>query len=271
MLGSKVKVLHADETTLRVLNSDKAKCYIWLFNTSFYDNPIYIYKFSKTRSRNVPREFLKEYKGYLITDCYSGYNDIPNVKNSYCWAHARRKFIEILDELSLEQKKKSISQKIVNEIDSLFYLEKEYRNKKYDADRIKELRNEGEFKSHIDKLFEILNKANSQSKTRLEEAIKYITTRKDSFLEILNDGHLELSNNTAERGIKPFVIERKNFLFSNTENGAESSAIIFSIIQTAIANGIDYKKYIEKVINNIQPNSTEEELENLLPWKIKLN
>lgn len=130
MLGSKVKVLHADETTLRVLNSDKAKCYIWLFNTSFYDNPIYIYKFSKTRSRNVPREFLKEYKGYLITDCYSGYNDIPNVKNSYCWAHARRKFIEILDELSLEQKKNSISQKIVNEIDSLFYLEKEYRNKK---------------------------------------------------------------------------------------------------------------------------------------------
>lgn len=89
----------------------------------------YIYKFSKTRSRNVPREFLKEYKGYLITDCYSGYNDIPNVMNSYCWAHARRKFIEILDELSLEQKKNSISQKIVNEIDSLFYLEKEYRNK----------------------------------------------------------------------------------------------------------------------------------------------
>lgn len=104
MLGTKVKVLHADETTLRVLNSDKAKCYIRLFNTSFYDNPIYIYKFSKTRSRNVPREFLKEYKGYLITDCYSGYNDIPNVMNSYCWAHARRKFIEILDELSLEQK-----------------------------------------------------------------------------------------------------------------------------------------------------------------------
>lgn len=153
----------------------------------------------------------------------------------------------------------------------MFYLEKEYRNKKYDADRIKELRNEGEFKSHIDKLFEILNKANPQNKTRLEEAIKYITTRKDSFLEILNDGHLELSNNTAERGIKPFVIARKNFLFSNTENGAESSAIIFSIIQTAIANGIDYKKYIEKVINNIQPNSTKEELENLLPWKIKLN
>ena len=119
-------------------------------------------------------------------------------------------------------------------------------------------------------IFEIIEKANPESNSRLEKAINYILTRKDSFLEILNDGHLELSNNSAERGVKPFVMARKNFLFSNTSNGAESSVIIFSILQTAIANGIDAKLYLKTLIEKIGSNPTEKELENLLPWKIEL-
>ncbi len=86
----------------------------------------------------------------------------------------------------------------------------------------------------------------------------------------MNDGQLELSNNSAERGVKPFVIARKNFLFSNTSNGAESSVIIFSILQTAIANGLNAKLYLKTLIDRIKPDSTEAELEMLLPWKIKL-
>jgi transposase len=270
LLATKVKILHADETTLRVLDINKSKCYVWLFNSSFYENPIFIYKFSNTRSRDIPVEFLKDYEGYLITDCYSGYNEIPNVVNSYCWVHARRKFVEILDFVPEELKENSISNKVIKEIDSMFKLEQEYRREKYKASEIKELRNTGEFKKHLDNIFEILSNANPVSKSKLDEAINYILKRKESFLEILNDGHLELSNNSAERGIKPFVIARKNFLFSNTKCGAESSTIIFSIIQTAIANRIDYRKYLETLINKISFNSTEEELEELLPWNIKL-
>jgi transposase len=81
----------------------------------------------------------------------------------------------------------------------------------------------------------------------------------------LIDGHLDLSNNISERAIKPFVIARKNFLFSNTENGATSSTILFSIIQTARANGLDPTKYLEYLIKNI---STTTNFENLLPWKL---
>ena len=100
--------------------------------------------------------------------------------------------------------------------------------------------------------------------------INYILLRKESFLEILKDGHLELSNNFAERGVKPFVIARKNFLFSNISCGAELSIIIFSILQTAIANGIDAKLYLKSLIEKIGTNPSEKELENLLPWKINL-
>lgn len=99
--------------------------------------------------------------------------------------------------------------------------------------------------------------------------INYILLRKESFLEILKDGHLELSNN-SERGVKPFVIARKNFLFSNTSSGAELSVIIFFILQTAIANEIDAKLYLKTLIEKIGTNPSEKELENLLPWKINL-
>lgn len=269
LLSTNVKVLHADETTLRVLSKDKSKCYVWLFNTSLYDNPIFIYKYSDTRSAKVPQEFLKDYSGYLISDCYAGYNNLPNIENSYCWAHARRNFIDILDTLSDEQKAGSISQKIVDEIDELFRIEREYRKKVYTATKITELRNQGPFKECLDKIFKLLEDANPSPKSRFETAVKYILDRKQSFLNIQKDGHLELSNNSAERGIKPFVIARKNFLFSNTENGAESSAMIFSIIQTAIANGLKAREYLEKLITDISENPTEEELEKLLPWNIK--
>lgn len=269
LLATNVKVLHADETTLRVLSKDKSKCYVWLFNTSLYENPIFIYRYSDSRSAKVPQEFLKGYSGYLISDCYAGYNNLPNIENSYCWAHARRNFIDILDTLSDEQKAGSVSQRIVDEIDRLFEIEREYRRKMYTASRIKELRNQGPFKECLDKIFRLLEGANPSPKSRFETAVKYILDRKQSFLNILKDGHLELSNNSAERGIKPFVIARKNFLFSNTENGAESSAMIFSIIQTAIANGLKARDYLEKLITEIPENPKEEELEKLLPWNIK--
>ena len=268
--NTEIKILHADETTLQVLDVAKSKCYVWLFNSSFYDKPIFIYKFSPTRSREIPLQFLQDYSGYLISDCYSGYNDIPNVTNSYCWVHARRNFIEILDLVPKELKKESISQKVINEIDAMFHLECMYREKELTATEIKKLRNEGEFKEHLDNVFKIIEEANPESNSRIEKAIDYILTRKESFLEILKNGHLELSNNSAERGVKPFVMARKNFLFSNTSNGAESSVIIFSILQTAIANGLDGKLYLQTLIDRIGSNPLNEELEKLLPWNIQL-
>ena len=136
------------------------------------------------------------------------------------------------------------------------------------SDEVKKLRNEGKFKEYLDNVFQIIENANPETNSRLEKAINHILSRKVSFLEILKDGHLELSNNSVERGIKPFVMAKKNFLFSNTSNGTESSVILFSILQTAIANGVDAKLYLKTLINKIGTNPLDEELENLLLWKI---
>lgn len=178
LISNQVKILHADETTLQVLDAKKSNCYVWLFNSSYYDNPIFIYLFSKTRSREVAIEFLKDYSGYLISDCYSGYNNIPNVTNSYCLVHARRNFIEILDSLPQELKTKSISQKIVDEIDKMFSLEREYRKNKMIASEIKERRNNGEFKKHLDKVIELMENANPQKRVKVGKSNQLRSSKK---------------------------------------------------------------------------------------------
>lgn len=269
LIKNQVKVIHADETTLNVLEvNNKNQCYVWLYTSSFYDYPIYIYEYQRSRSANNPKQFLKDYNGWLVTDAYDGYNNIPNVKNSYCWVHARRNFTDILKSLSEKQRSESKSYIIVNKIDKLFEFERKFRNERYTASKILQLRNDGEYKVTIDSLFNILETSNPEKGSALEKAINYILNRKEKFLNILNDGHLDLSNNISERAIKPFVIARKNFLFSNTENGASSSTILFSIIQTARANGLDPTKYLEYLIKNI---STITNFEKLLPWKLKNN
>jgi transposase len=270
LIQNQVKIIHADETTLNVLEvNSKSQCYVWLYTSSFYDYPIYIYEYQRTRSSHNPKQFLKDYNGWVVTDAYEGYNNIPNVNNSYCWVHARRNFTDILKSLSENQRNESKSYDIVKKMDKLFEYERKFREQKYTASKILQLRNDGEYKETVDSLFNVLESSTPEKGSALEKAIKYIISRKDKFLNILKDGHLDLSNNISERAIKPFVIARKNFLFSNTEIGADSSTILFSIIQTARANGLDAVKYLEYLIKNIS--SSNNNFENLLPWKLGNN
>ncbi len=252
LLDTKVKVLHADETTLKVIEvNNKSKYYVWLYSTSFYDNPIYIYEYKDSRSCKNPRQFLANYDGWLITDAYEGYSNIPNVKNSYCWVHARRNFVDILKTLNDEQKSESISFKIVELIDTLFKYENEFRVSKKTATDIKKLRNSGNYIVTLNNIFAILHNANAEPGSAFFKAVDYLLKRENNFKSILQNGFLDLSNNLSERAIKPFVIARKNFLFSNTESGAVSSTILFSIVQTARENGLDVLKYLEYLIKHV--------------------
>lgn len=272
LLNNSAHVINADETTLRVIETDKSKCYVWVYCTSFYNNPIYIYEYCKTRSRDNVTNFLNGYEGYLLTDGYNGYKNIAGITNAYCRAHARRKFVEILKTLTAEQQKESVSLKIVKLIDKLFVKEAQFKKNLYGPQKILEMRNEPEYIEIIDSIFKILKDTDPSKGSALENAFKYILDREGGFRSFLSDGHVELSNNISERAIKPFVIARKNFLFSNTENGAESSLIYFSIQQTARANNLDPIKYIEKLINILGTKNTitDELLESLLPRNIKI-
>ncbi len=269
LLNTKSKCLCADETTLRVLDvNDKSKCYMWVYVSSYYDQPIYYYEFQKSRSKENPKAILKGFKGYLLTDAYQGYNDIENVKNCYCWAHARRKFYEIVKTLKSEQLNESKAYGMIQRIDKLFHIEEMMRKNKYSPHQIREERNKESYLVLLKDVKKYAEDINATPESALGKANNYLLKHWKEFTTYLEDGHIEMTNNISERAIKPFVIARKNFLFNATCDGASSSAIIFSLQQTARANLLDSEKYITKVLELIKPNMSNDELDNLLPWNI---
>ena len=271
LLQTQSKVICADETTLRVLKTEKLVSYMRVYISTFYDHPIYIYEYCQTREKERVSKFLQDYRGYLLTDGYVGYKNHEGVINAYCWAHARRKFADIEKSLSEEQLKVSKASEIRISIDKLFDLEKEFKENKYGPKKIKEERNNKEYINVLNNVFDKIENCNPKEGTALFRATEYVLGRKDGFKTFLENGYIDLSNNISERAIKPFVIARKNFLFSNTENGAESSAIFFSILQTARANNLNPQKYITFLIKKLCSDKGRENFEELLPRKYNEN
>ena len=268
LLNSSVKVLHADETTLKVLEKkERSKCYMWLYATSMYDNPIYIYEYQDSREAKHPSLFLKDYKGYLVCDDYSGYESISDVSLCRCWFHAKKKYADFIKTLTNKQKETSEAVIIHNKISNIFFKENLIQEEKLTASLIKEKR-EKEIKPLVDEYFEYIENLynNDVDKSSvLGKAIKYSINIKDDLYRFLLDGHIPLTNNLSERAIKPFVILRKNCLFCNTQNGAEASAILMSIVQTAKMNLIKPDEYIKYVLENIDDIKISD-LDTLLPF-----
>lgn len=268
LINNHAKVICADETTQKLVK-EKRTGYIWVYLTSFYDNPIYIYEAALDRKATNAIEFLKDYKGYLLTDAYPGYGKVPNVINCYCWVHARRNFMDIIKALDAKQKAVSKSQKMVDMIDDLLHLEKDWRDNLLPPNEIKNKRNSKDYLAKLDDIKDFLDNIDASPSSPLGKARDYMLKRWDGFTNYLKDGHVEMTNNISERAVKPFVIDRKNFLFSFTKNGADSSAIYFSIQQTARANGFDPGEFTEMLLTKLRNDSTDEEIDALMPWNIK--
>ena len=274
LINNDKKVLHADETTLKVINvgsKDKRdKSYVWMYATSVTDNPIYIYEYRYDRRGLWPREFLKDYKGYLVVDDYPGYNHIPNVTLQKCFVHARRKFTDIY---KANDDPKVLY--IINLIDKIFEAERSFKKDNLTDTEIKLKRNSQNYLDLLNGYFNHLEKTNYSPNSITGKAILYSLNIKKELTTYLKDGNIPIDNNLAERGIKPFVINRKNFLFSNTEKGARASTILMSIIFTAKTNGLDTYKYLEYLFEelhklNLYSNNLKVEemikMEHLLPW-----
>ena len=238
-------IIHADETTLQVLKEPgkaaQTDSFMWLYRSGKAEkNPVILYEYRDNRRQENPAEFLKGFKGYLQTDGYAGYNSVEDVIHVGCWAHARRKFNEAVAVLPKGKKGgaalegEAYCTKLFNIEESLVELPPEERYAK---------RLELE-KPILDAMLSWANTRNAAPKSKLGIALTYLKNQWPNLVNFLKDGRLELSNNIAERSIKPFVISRKNFLFANTPSGATSSAVIFSMIETAKANGLDPYKYL---------------------------
>jgi hypothetical protein len=235
-------VLHADETVVQVLHEPERKAeqqsYMWLYRSGNGTVPIVLYEYQQTREKKHPKTFLAAFRGYLHVDGYSGYEKLADVVLVGCWAHARRKFVETLKSLGKEERiAETVAKQGLDFCDKLFMLERKWRELPAQQ-RIEERQQHS--RCVLDELWAWLNvqKPRTLPKSGLGKAIHYCLGQWSKLTAFMADGRLELSNNRSERAIKPFVIGRKNWLFSNTSKGARASAIIYSIIETAKENGL---------------------------------
>jgi transposase len=265
-------VLHADETTVQVLHEPnkkaQSKSYMWLYRTSGDTNrSIVLYEYQPDRKWERPEAFLSGFSGYLHADGYDGYHNLPdNIIVVGCWAHMRRKFdeaLKVLPEKDREDCGAMIGKRYCNR---LFEIERELADMT-SSERF-DKRNELS-KPTVDEFFKWAENLNALPKSLLGQAVQYASNQKVYLERFLLDGRLEISNNRAERSVKPFVIGRKNWLFSNTVGGAKSSSVIYSIIETAKENNLKPFDYLVFLLNNM-PNTTTSKIVDLLPWSDKI-
>lgn len=266
-------VLHADETTLQVLQepekAPQSESYMWLYRTSGdTDKPIVLYEYQPGRGAKHPEAFLKGFKGYLHTDGYAGYHNLPDeITVVGCWAHARRKFDEAVKSLPKGKAKGSSASRGLAYCNLLFAIEQGLSEKNATEKERYDQRLE-QAKPVLDAFLAWANARTAAPKSALGKALNYLKEQWPYLTNYIKDGRLEISNNRAERSIKPFVIDRKNFLFANTPKGATGSAVMFSLIQTAIENKLDPYRYLTWLMhtaNNAHLADTQV-VQSLLPW-----
>jgi len=270
------RYLHADETTLQVLHEPdrpaESKSYMWLYRSGRDGPPIVLFDYQETRAKEHPKKFLTGFKGFLHVDGYSGYHEIPDVTLVGCWAHARRKFDEALKALPADKRTTPVASRVgLDCCNRLFTIERGLQN------NTPEERHRGrqeQSRPVLDAFSAWLHEQSAQvlPKSALGMAITSCLNQWSKLTAFLEDGHLELDNNRSERSIKPFVIGRKNFLFSNTPRGAAASAVTYSIVETAKENQLhpfEYLKYLFEQLPNLDLTDLRS-LDLLLPWSTML-
>ena len=269
------EILHADETTVQVLKEEgkkpESKSYMWLYRTGCdVKIPIVLYEYQPNRKYGNAKNFLEGFCGFLHSDGYGAYHSLPpEITVVGCWAHVRRKFADILKSIPDYNKPGSIAMRGKEYCDALFMLEREFEGLSFeDRKKARLVRS----KPIMDEFFAWTQASTGHilatPRSVTGKALAYVLSEREYLENVLLDGRLELSNNRAERSIKPFVIGRKNWIFSNAEKGATASSIIYSIIETAKENGLrpyEYLKYIFETAPNIDlddPSAVQE----MLPW-----
>jgi len=269
-------VLHGDETVLQVLKEPgktaQSKSYMWLFRTSGEaKHQIVLYDYQPDRKHTHPEEFLKSFSGYLHADGYEGYHKLPeNITIVGCWAHMRRKLFDALKTLPKDKQADSNAAKGVAYCDKLFHFEKQFALLTPES-RLKE--RERLSRPLIDEFYDWIGHLNALPNTLLGKAAHYAQSQRKYLERYLLDGRLEISNNRAERSIKPFVIGRKNWLFSNTPNGARASAVYYSLVETARENGLNPFEYLSWIFThapNLGKPGYVSAIEDFLPGSAKI-
>jgi transposase len=269
-------LVNIDETTVQVLKeperANTTKSYMWIFRGGPPNRPSLVYQYHPTRSGQVPKDYLDGYQGYVQTDGYSGYDALcaqEGIIHVGCWAHARRKFFEVVQarQKNGRQKNKTGSGDVaLSYIKKLYRIESIAKEQEYSPEQIQKLRQDKatpileEFRTWLEK-----RSVQTPPKGLLGKAISYALNQWPRLVGYLKDGRLRPDNNLVENAIRPFVVGRKNWLFSGHPRGAHSSAALYSLIETAKANRLEPYLYFRFLFDRLPFATTTDDLKSLLP------
>ena len=268
----KRRFLMMDETPIQVLKEEgrkaQSKSYFWLIRTGEDGlNPIILYNYTPTRAGENAKQFLKgiEPGFYLMADGYQGYNKVKETKRCCCFAHIRRYLLEAIP----KGHEKDYSNPAVQGVlycNKLFEYERSYKEKGLSFKQIQNRRLKDQ-KPVIEGFLAWLKQVNPGSNGKLKKAITYIRNREEFLMTYLEDGRCSLSNNLSENCIRPVTVGRKNWLFSDTPDGANANALYLTIVEMAKVYNLNLYEYLKYLLGN-RPNKdmSDDELAKLAPW-----
>jgi hypothetical protein len=264
--------LHADDTPVPVLAPGQGKTKTGRLWTYVRDDrpagdraaPAVWFAYSPDRKGEHPELHLKKFRGKLQADAYAGFNQVyedGRIQHASCWAHVRRHFYD------LEQAHASpVAREALVRIGALYSIEEEIRGRPPDERRaVRQARSQPLLESLRQWFEATLSKLSRKSETTV--AIRYALSRWNALLRFVDDGHIEIDNNAAERSLRGVALGRKNYLFAGSDAGGERAAVIYSLIGSARLNNIDPEAYLREVLSCIADHPINR-IEELLPWNL---
>lgn len=272
-------VIQADETPVLVNHDGRgagSKSWMWVYRSGhlYQKQQIVLYEYQQTRNASHPREFLKGYDGICVTDGYQVYHtlekELEELTIAGCWVHCRRRFDEALKLIPKSYQKESNAFLLMKQIQAI-YREEGKLNDLSSDERLKQ--RQAVIKPLVDAFFAYLKTINVSKKDKFGDAVGYALNQEKYLRVFLTDGDVPIDNNASERAIRGFCIGKKNWQMIDTIHGAKSSAIIYSIVETAKANNLKPFDYVQHLLEEIPKHMNDKDcsfLEDLLPWSGKL-
>jgi transposase len=264
--------LHIDETVVQVLKepgkAPTSNSYMWVQTGGPPERPVVVFDYDASRGGQVPVRLLHDYRGYVMTDGYSGYNELvrtDGIEQLICWAHVRRRFVEAV---KVQPKgKRGLADEAVGLIGKLYGIERGHKDAD-DAARLLARQQHSvpvlaALRAWLDKTLPGVT-----PKSALGTALSYLRDYWPRLTRYTERGDLPIDNNRAENAIRPFVVGRKAWLFSDTVAGANASAVIYSVLETAKANGVEPYTWLRRVLRDLPAAKTVDQVEALLPWNL---
>nr|WP_300820788.1 IS66 family transposase [uncultured Acetatifactor sp.] len=280
----KSRLIHCDETPFRMPDNGRgptSRDYMWVYHTCerYGSPPIFIYDYQPTRKAENPRNFLDGYEGILMTDGYQVYHTLAGerpdeLKVAGCWAHAKRKFAEIVKSAGAKTAGGTIADKANRRIAAIYHVDNMYKESSLE-ERLDNRKNS--VKPLVDEYFTWLKSLQGSPEidqsSKTAKAIHYSINQEPYLRLFLTDAMIPLDNNDAERSIRAFCIGKKNWQIIDSKQGAKASAMYYSIAETVKANGLKPHEYFQYVLEQMLlhlDDKPEDYISDLVPWSDKL-